>query len=110
MKKKEYKSLTYGLKYKEYVKILNKKVYGTSKCKGYKDLLEDINLMKKAIKTEGYPAFFANVWMKRICEMNRDTLLKFVNKYQKGDLDPYQFEKKEYNRDALNEQEDEEEL
>lgn len=82
----------------------------TERGKGYKDLLEDIKIMKKAIKTEGYPAFFANVWMKRICEMNRDTLLKFVNKYQKGNLDPYQFERKEYDRNALNEQEDEEEI
>lgn len=48
MKEKEYKAVTYGLRYKYYVKILNCKVYKTKECKVYDDFLEDAKLIKKA--------------------------------------------------------------
>lgn len=92
MKRKEYKSVVYGLQYKEYVKILNQKIKEAKGCKGYDDFREDIKILKKAKKDNGLPAFLADTWMKRICDMKKDKLKKFVNNYKKGDFNPYQFE------------------
>lgn len=108
MKKKEYKSVTYGLGYKEYVKILNRKVYQTKECKGYADFLEDVKILKKT-KNCGMPSLLANIWMKRICEMDKEQLFKFVNNYKKGDLDPFKFEPEYPNKEEKNYEEEEEE-
>lgn len=108
MRKKEYKSVTYGLRYKEYVKILNRKVYQTKDCIGYKDFLEDVKILKRT-NNGGKPALLASIWMKRICEMDKEQLFKFVNNYKKGDLNPYQFEP-EYILNKEKEQEEEESL
>ena len=66
MIKKEYKAVTYGLRYKDFVKILNYKVYQTRDCKGYEAFLEDVNLMKKGRSNQGKVSALANIWMKRI--------------------------------------------
>ncbi|MDO5555100.1 MAG: hypothetical protein Q4G09_00155 [Clostridia bacterium] len=93
MKKKEYKAVTYGLAYKDYLPILNKKVYQTRECKGYYDFLNDINLLKKTLKKkDGKPSLLSNIWLKRICEMDKEQLFKFVNNYKKYDLNPFEFE------------------
>ncbi len=109
MRKKEYKSVTFGLRYKEYVKILNRKVYQAKGCVGYEDFLEDVKILKKTINNGGRPALLSNIWMKRICQMDKEQLFKFVNNYKKDDLNPFQFEP-EYILNKEKEQEDEESL
>ena len=37
----------------------------------------------------------ANFWMKRICNMSKSEIIKYVDNYKKGMLDPYQYEPKE---------------
>lgn len=108
MKKKEYKSVTYGLRYKEYIEIFNKKLYQAKGCTGYEDFLKDAKILKKT-KNCGKPSLLANIWIKRICEMDKEQLLKFVNNYKRGDLDPFQFERG-YEKDYGNEEDEEETL
>ena len=91
MIKKEYKAVTYGLRYKDFVKILNYKVYQTRDCKGYEAFLEDVNLMKKGRSNQGKVSALANIWMKRICELDIKRLKKLVDKYEKDQMNPYKF-------------------
>ena len=39
----------------------------------------------------------ADYWMRRICNMSKSKITKYVNNYKKGMLDPYQYEPKERN-------------
>lgn len=98
--------------FKDFVKILNRKVYSTKGCKGYYDLLEDVKLMKRARSNQGKASALANIWMKRICEMNSTQLKKLANNYKKGDMDPYKFnpeyKSQVYDEKHEKEQEDEE--
>lgn len=91
-KYKEYKSNTYNLRYKEYRNMLNSKIYKTRKCKGYKDFLSDINLLKKNISNKGMISIMADSWLRSICDMTKEELNKFVDTYQKGKLNPFQYE------------------
>ena len=92
MRKKKYKSPTYGMRNEDYVGILNRKIYKTKECKGYKEFLEDIKILKANRKDKGKISMLANMWLRRICEMDKEQLFKFVNNYKKNDLNPFQFE------------------
>lgn len=89
--KKEYRSKTYGMRPKEYMKLFDKQIKKPVNCKGYKEFLEDAKILK-GTNNGGRPALLANIWIKRICQMDDEQLFKFVNKYKKGELNPYQFE------------------
>lgn len=89
--KKEYRAKTYGMKPKEYMKLFEKQIKKPKDCKGYKEFLEDVKILKET-NNSGMPALLANIWIKRICEMDDEQLFKFVNNYKKGELDPCQFE------------------
>lgn len=101
MRKKEYKAITYGLRYKDYEHILNRKVYQTKDCKGYDAFLEDVKLMKKGRSNQGKVSAFANIWMRRICELDLKSLKKLVDEYKKDDMNPYKFTL-EYKLDLYN--------
>ena len=93
--KKYIGDVTYNMQYKEYSKILTKKVQLARGCKGYKEFLEDVTLLRKTRKNCGRPTIMANFWMKRICNMSKSEIIKYVDNYKKGMLDPYQYEPKE---------------
>ena len=48
--KKYIGDVTYNMQYKEYSKILTKKVQLARGCKGYKEFLEDVTLLRKTRK------------------------------------------------------------
>ncbi len=93
--------ITYGMQYKDFSKILTKQMQLAKNCKGYKEFAEDVALLRKTRKNCGRPTIMANFWMKRICNMSKSEIIKYVDNYQKGMLDPYQYEPKE--RDIENE-------
>ena len=68
--------ITYNMQYKQYSKILSQKVQQAKGCKGYKEFVEDVALLRKTRKNCGKPSILAN-------------------NYKKGMLDPYQYEPKE---------------
>ncbi len=89
------------MQYKEFSKILSQKMQQAKDCKGYKEFKEDIELLRKTRKNCGKPSILANFWMKRICNMTKSEVIKYVDNYKKRMLDPYQYEPKE--RDFENE-------
>lgn len=108
MKKPFIGDVTYGMRYKEYSPILTKKIREAKDCIGYKDFLSDITLLRKTRKNCGMATIIANYWMKQICNMTKSEIIKYVDNYKKGMLDPYQFEPKERNieNEMINDEED----
>lgn len=100
-KQKDYIPRTYGMQYKDFSKILSQKMQEVKDCKGYKEFVEDVALLRKTRKNCGRPTIMANYWMRRICNMSKTEIRKYVDNYKKGMLDPYQYELKE--RDIKNE-------
>lgn len=109
MKKKEYRDVTYGMRYKEFSKILSRKMRLVTKCKKYEDFRADINLLRKTRSNCGKISLVANHWMRTICNMSKSELIKLVDNYEKGTFDPYQFAPKQEQLDEDYDQEDEEE-
>ena len=62
---------------------------------------EDVALLGKTRVNCGKPSILADYWMRRICNMSKSKITKYVNNYKKGMLNPYQYEPKE--RDIANE-------
>ena len=52
----------------------------------------------------------ANMWLRRICEMDKEQLFKFVNNYKKNDLNPFKFEPGYQKENKEKYEEEEEEL
>ena len=94
-KQKDYIPRTYGMQYKDFSKILSQKVQEAKGCKGYEEFKEDVALLRKTRKNCGRPTIMANFWMKSICNMSKSEIIKYVDNYKKGMLDPYQYEPKE---------------
>ncbi len=69
------------------------------KCKGYEEFKENVALLRKTRKNCGKPTILANYWMKRLCNMSKIEIIKYVYNYEKGMLDPYQYEPKERDRE-----------
>ena len=86
--------VTYNMQYKEFSKILSQKMQLARDCKGYKEFLEDVTILRKTRKNCGKPSILANYWMIRICNMNKSKIRKYVDNYKKGMLDSYQYEPK----------------
>lgn len=42
--------VTYNMQYKQFSKILSQKVQQAKGCKGYKEFIEDVALLRKTIK------------------------------------------------------------
>lgn len=89
------------MRYEQYSKILSQKMQLARKCKGYEEFKQDVELLRKTRKNCGKPTILANFWMRRICNMSKTEIIKYVDNYKKGMLDPYQYEPKE--RDLENE-------
>lgn len=87
--------VTYNMQYKQFSKILSKKVQEAKGCKGYEEFKEDVALLRKTRKNCGRPTIMANFWMKSIYNMSKSEIIKYVDNYKKGMLDPYQYEPKE---------------
>ncbi len=94
--------VTYNMQYKEFSKILSQKVQQTKGCKGYKEFAEDVADLRKYRKNYGKPSILAYFWMKKICNMSKSELTKYVENYKKGMLDPFQYEPKERDREKEN--------
>ncbi len=94
--------VTYNMQYKQFSKILSQKVQQAKGCKGYKEFVEDVALLRKTRKNCGKPTILANYWMRRICNKSKTEIRKYVDNYKKGMLDPYQYEPKERNRENEN--------
>lgn len=94
-----YGDVTYGMRYKQYSKILSQKMQLARKCKGYEEFKEDVALLRKTRKNCGKPTILANYWMRRLCNMSKSEIIKYVDNYEKGMLDPYQYEPKERDRE-----------
>lgn len=90
-----YGDVTFGMRYEQYSKILSQKIQLARNCKGYKEFLEDVDLLRKTRKNCGKPTIVANYWLRRICNLSKAEIIKYVDNYKKGMLDPYQFEPKE---------------
>lgn len=90
------------MRYEQYSKILSQKIQLAKNCKGYKEFLEDVELLRKTRKNCGKPTIVANYWMRRICNLSKAEIIKYVDNYKKGMLDPYQFEPKERNMEEEN--------
>lgn len=110
MKKKEYKDVTYGMRYKEFSKILSRKMMLVRDCKGYEDFKADIKLLRETRSNCGKPSLIANHWMRTICNMSKSELIKLVDNYEKGTFDPYQFAPRQEQLNINNEEEEEESL
>ena len=92
--------VTYNMRYKQFSKILSQKIQQAKGCKGYKgykEFVEDVALLRKTRVNCGKPSILADYWMRRICNMSKSKITKYVNNYKKGMLDPYQYEPKERN-------------
>lgn len=111
MRKHIYGDITYGMRYKQYLKILSQKMQLARKCKGYEEFKEDVALLRKTRKDCGKPTILANWWMRKICNFSKAEIIKFVDNYKKGMLDPYKLEPKERNMEKetgyMDEEEDE---
>ncbi len=90
---------TYGMQYKDFSKILSQKMQEVKDCKGYKEFVEDVALLRKTRKNCGKPSILANYGMKVLCNMSKTEIRKYVDSYKKGMLDPYQYEPKERDRE-----------
>ena len=110
MKKKEYKDVTYGMRYKEFSKILSRKMMIVRDCKGYEDFKADIKLLRETRSNCGKPSLIANHWMRTICNMSKSKLIKLVDNYEKGTFDPYQFAPRQEQLNINNEEDEEESL
>ena len=108
MKKKEYKDVTYGMKYKEFSKILSRKMMLVKNCKGYEKFKADIKILRESRENCGKVSLLANYWMRSICNMSKQDLIKLVDNYKEGYYNPYQFEL-EQNQLNLSKEEEEEE-
>lgn len=107
MGKDEYKDRVYGMKYKEFSKILSRRMMEAKHCKGYEDFKADIKIIRNARSNCGKASLIANYWMKSICNMPKSELIKLVDGYKKGMFDPYKYQPKAPN---LEEEEEEESL
>ena len=109
MKKKEYKDVTYGMKYKEFSKILSRKMMLVKDCKGYEKFKADIKILRDSREICGKATLLANYWMRSICNMSKQDLIKLVDNYQEGYFNPYQFAPEQEKFNSSNEDEEEEE-
>lgn len=109
MKKKEYKDVTYGMKYKEFSKILSRKMMLVKDCKGYEKFKADIKILRDSREKCGKATLLANYWMRSICNMSKQDLIKLVDNYQEGYFNPYQFAPEQEKFNSSNEDEEEEE-
>lgn len=111
MPKKEYKDVTFGMRYKEFSKILSRKMMLAKDCKGYELFKADVKILRDNRSNCGKASLLANHWMRTICNMPKADLIKLVDNYQKGYFDPYQFAPRleQLNR-TDNEEEEENEL
>lgn len=91
---KKYGDVTYNMQYKEFSKILTRKMQSVKDCKGYKEFAEDVEILRKTRKNCGKPTILANYWMRRICNMSKAKIKDYAENYKKGMLDPYQYEPK----------------
>lgn len=109
MKKKEYKDVTYGMRYKEFSKILSRKMMLVKDCKGYEKFKADIKILRECRENCGNATLLANHWMRSICNMPKQDLIKLVDNYQEGYFNPYQFapEQEQVNSDTEDEEEEE---
>lgn len=110
MKKKEYKDITYGMRYKEFSKILSRKMMLVKDCKGYEDFKADVKILRESRSNCGKVSLLANHWMRSICNMSKQDLIKLVNNYPKGYYDPYQFAPTQEQFNQNNDEEEENEL
>lgn len=106
MPRKRYKDVTYGMKYKEYSKILSRKMMLVKDCKGYELFKADIKILRENRSNCGNVSLLANHWMRAICNMPKADLIKLVNNYPEGYFNPYQFAPR---LEQLNRTDDEEE-
>ena len=89
-KQKSYTPRTFGMRYKEFSPILASQVRLAKRCKGYDAFREDVKILRETRSGCGKIAsILANYYMKKICDMSTNELIKFVDKYEKGYLDPY---------------------
>lgn len=91
-KEKIYRSRTYGMRYKDYSPILASQVRLVKNCKGYEAFKEDVKLLRETRSNCGKPSIIAVHWMKMICDAKIKDLIKYVDEYEKGMLNPYKFE------------------
>ena len=57
----------------------------------------------------GNATLLANHWMRSICNMSKQDLIKLVDNYQEGYFNPYQFAPEQEQTNLRNEDEEEEE-
>lgn len=109
MKKKEYKDVTYGMKYKEFSKLLSRKMILVKDCKGYEKFKADIKILRDSRENCGKATLLANYWMRSICNMSKQDLIKLVDNYQEGYFNPYQFAPEQEQFNSTNKDKEEEE-
>lgn len=110
MKKNEYRDRVYGMTYKEFSKILSRRMMEVRDCKGYEDFKADIKIIRNARSNCGKASLIANYWMKSFCNMPKNELRKLVEGYKKGMYDPYKYEPQEPDFRKTKEEEEEESL
>ncbi len=86
---KRYMPRTFGMRYKEFSPILASQVRLVKDCKGYEAFKEDVKILREARSNCGKASIFADHFMKMICNAKKKNLIKFVDKYEKGTLNPY---------------------
>lgn len=108
MAKNEYKDKVYKMRYKEFSKILSRRLMEVKECKGYEAFKEDVKILREIRSNCGRASLISNYWMKAICNMPKNELIKFVNEYEKGKFDPYKYDpEKKYEKEINNEEEEE---
>lgn len=108
MGKDDYVDRVYGMRYKQFSKVLSRRMMEVRDCKGYEDFKADIKILRNARSNCGKASLISNYWMKSICNMPKKELIKLVEGYKKGMFDPYKYDAKEYDFKKANEEEEEE--
>ena len=109
MGKDDYVDRVYGMRYKQFSKVLSRRMMEVRNCKGYEDFKADIKILRNARSNCGKASLISNYWMKSICNMPKKELIKLVEGYKKGMFDPYKYEPREPDFKNTNEEEEEEE-
>ena len=81
MRKNIYGDVNYGMRYKQYSKILSQKMQLARKCKGYEEFKEDVALLRKTRKDCGKPTILTNWWMRKmnLCGYKVKKVLECLN-------------------------------
>ena len=69
--------------------LLTDDIFDIINSEQFKAFKEDVKILREARSNCGKASIFADHFMKMICNAKKKNLIKFVDKYEKGTLNPY---------------------